>query len=163
MADRMLVAFTFLAALGAGLMAGVFFAFSTFVMRALARLPARESVSAMQSINVVVINPLFLGVFMGTAAVSVAAIITAAMKFDRPGGAYVIAGGVLYVVGTFLVTIVFNVPLNNALDAIRPDGADVAQRWAGYAGRWTAWNHVRAAAALAAAAAFTWALRQGVR
>src|SRR3954453_3000242 len=63
------------AALGCGLIAGVFFAFSTFVMKALARLPADEGMAAMQSINVVVLNPMFLGVFLGTAALCVGALI----------------------------------------------------------------------------------------
>ena len=57
-----------LAALGCGLMAGVFFAFSAFVMNALARLPAAAGIAAMQSINITVINPLFMTVFLGTAA-----------------------------------------------------------------------------------------------
>jgi uncharacterized membrane protein len=67
-ADRWLWALKLCAALGCGLMAGVFFAFSCFVMAALARLPVPQGLAAMQSINVRVLNPLFLGVFMGTAA-----------------------------------------------------------------------------------------------
>ncbi|HLL90834.1 MAG TPA: hypothetical protein VK324_16150 [Tepidisphaeraceae bacterium] len=68
MSDRLEFPMTLAAALGSGLMAGVFFAFSAFVMRALGRLPAGEAVAAMRAINVAVINPLFLGVFLGTAA-----------------------------------------------------------------------------------------------
>ena len=64
--ERLLYIATFAAALGAGLVAGIFFAFSTFVMGALGRLPQAAGISAMQSINVVVINPVFLSVFMGT-------------------------------------------------------------------------------------------------
>jgi len=56
------------AALGSGLIAGVFFAFSTFVMPALARLAPAQGVAAMQAINVAVLNRWFLGVFVGTAA-----------------------------------------------------------------------------------------------
>jgi uncharacterized membrane protein len=37
--ERFLVALTLLRALGCGLVAGIFFTFSAFVMRALARLP----------------------------------------------------------------------------------------------------------------------------
>ncbi|MEH2408541.1 anthrone oxygenase family protein [Nostoc sp.] len=55
-------------ALGCGLIAGVFFAFSTFVMNALARLQPAQGITAMQSINITVINPLFMAVFLGTAA-----------------------------------------------------------------------------------------------
>jgi uncharacterized membrane protein len=54
--DRLLFAFTLVAALGCGLMAGLFFAFSLSVMKALARLPSAEGIVAMQSINVAIIN-----------------------------------------------------------------------------------------------------------
>ncbi len=72
MSDRLLATGTLTAVLGSGLIAGTFFAFSSFVMPALARLPAAQGIASMQSINVVVINPLFLGVFVGTAGVSLA-------------------------------------------------------------------------------------------
>jgi len=62
--DDLLFALTLCAALGCGLMAGVFFAFSSFVMNALARLTPGEGIAAMQSINVAVINPLVHGSFL---------------------------------------------------------------------------------------------------
>lgn len=58
---------TVLSALGCGLMAGVFFAFSTFVMKALGALPPAQGIAAMQSINVAVINRWFMAAFFGTA------------------------------------------------------------------------------------------------
>src|SRR5262245_41534933 len=61
--------------LGSGIVGGVFFAFSTFVMKALGELPASQGVAAMQRINVVVLNRLFLGVFLGTALLAVACIV----------------------------------------------------------------------------------------
>jgi uncharacterized membrane protein len=67
-ADGLLFSITLVAALGCGLMAGLFFAFSVSVMKALARLPSAEGIAAMQSINVAIINPVFLAVFFGTAA-----------------------------------------------------------------------------------------------
>ena len=158
--DRALIVLTFVSALGAGLIAGVFFAFSAFVMKALARLPAASGVAAMQSINVVVINPLFLGVFLGTAAAGVAVTIAALVRWERPGAACSLIGGVLYVVGTFGVTVACNVPLNDALAEVAPDDPDVARHWRNYVTRWTAWNHLRTATALAAAGAFVLALRR---
>src|SRR5438046_1052272 len=110
----------FLAILGCGLIAGVFFAFSTFVMPALARLHPAQGIAAMQSINVTVINPLFMLAFMGTALACLALGISAVLKWQHPGMTYVLAGSVLYFVGTFLVTIVCNVPLNDALAAADP-------------------------------------------
>jgi uncharacterized membrane protein len=157
--DHLLFASALLAALGSGLMAGVFFAFSTFVMRALARLPAAGGVAAMQSINVAAINPLFLGVFLRTAAACAGVVVGAASRWDRPGAAYLLAGGLLYLTGTFGVTIAFNVPLNDRLAAVPPDDPDAAGQWADYVRRWTAWNHVRTVAAVAAAATLTLTVR----
>jgi uncharacterized membrane protein len=157
--EQFLVALTFAAAMGSGLIAGVFFAFSTFIMKALARRPAAEGLAAMQQINIVVINPVFLGAFLGTAALCVITAIGAVVRWGRPGAAYLLTGAVLYLVGTFLVTMFGNVPLNNALARLDPDAADAPQNWANYAGRWTIWNHVRTLAALLAMAAFVAALR----
>lgn len=145
-------------ALGCGLIAGVFFAFSTFVMRALARRPPAEGMAAMQAINVAVINPLFLGVFLGTALACVALMISAIVRWHEPGAIYWLVGGALYLFGTFFVTMAFNVPLNNALASLAPTAPEAASRWADYVARWTVWNHVRTAAALVAAAVLTIAL-----
>ena len=159
MAEQVLVVLTFVAAVGAGIIGGVFYAFSTFVMRALGRLPAHEAVAAMQSINVAVINPLFLGVFLGTAAASLGVAVGAVARWGRPGSVYLLAGALLYVVGTFGVTIACNVPLNNALAAVAPADAAAAQAWTRYLTRWTMWNHVRTAAAVASTVLLVLALR----
>jgi uncharacterized membrane protein len=156
--DHSLFVVTLVAALGSGLVAGVFFAFSAFVMKALARLPASEGIAAMQSINVVVLNPWFMSAFLGTAVVCLVVLIASPFQWQQPGTAYLLLGGVLYLLGTLLVTIVFNVPRNEALAAIAPTGPGSAGLWADYVASWTAWNHVRTAAALAAAAAFSIAL-----
>jgi uncharacterized membrane protein len=155
----MLFALTFASALGCGLIAGVFFAFSAFVMKALARLPAAQGIAAMQSINVVVLNPLFLAVFFGTAATCVLLAGCSFFQWQIRGAAYLLVGSLLYLVGTMLVTIVFNLPLNNALAVVDPTSADGARLWADYVTSWTTWNHVRTVAALAAAASLTIALR----
>jgi uncharacterized membrane protein len=157
--DKLLSVLTLSTALGCGLIARVFFAFSAFVMRAFARLPLREGMAAMQSVNVAVLNPLFLTVFVGTAVACIVVIISAFLRWSHPGAAYLLAGALLYLVGTFLVTMVFNVPLNDALAAVAPDAPNAASVWASYLARWTAWNHVRTVAALAAAASLTLALR----
>jgi uncharacterized membrane protein len=52
------------------------------------------------------------------------------------------------------VTGVFNVPRNDALAAVEPTRSDAASLWARYVSGWTAWNHVRTAAALGATASF---------
>jgi uncharacterized membrane protein len=159
MGDRLLTVVTACSALGCGLIAGVFYAFSTFVMGALGRLPAPQGIATMQSINIVVINPLFLGVFVGAAVLCAVLAAGALFGWAGPHPTLMLTGAVLYVVGTFLVTMVFNVPRNDALAALDPASADAAAYWARYLTSWTAWNHVRTAAALAAAACFTIALR----
>jgi len=156
--ERILYLATFAAALGSGLVAGIFFAFSTFVMGALGRLPQAAGISAMQSINVVVINPVFLSVFMGTALLSVVLTIAALIGWISPRSLYLLAGSVLYVGGCFLVTMLCNVPLNNALAAVAPDSADGAKLWARYLTEWTNWNSVRTAASLIASIFFILAL-----
>ena len=159
MSDGLLRVLTLISALGSGLMAGFFFAFSVSVMKAVGRLPPAQGIAAMRSINVVVINPVFMVAFFGTAVACVAVAISALTAWHKPGAAYLLAGGLLYLVGSFLVTIVFNVPRNDALAAVDPASAAGAALWASYLTVWTAWNHVRAAAALAAAAALSVALR----
>lgn len=146
---------TLLSALGCGLIAGVFFAFSSFVMKALGRLPPAQGIAAMQSINVAVITPSFLIVFLGTAATCVVLAISALSTWEKPGSSCLLAGSLLYLVGTILVTVAFHIPRNGALAAVDPASADGVRLWARYLVRWTAWNHVRTAAALAATAALS--------
>ncbi|KOV82747.1 DUF1772 domain-containing protein [Nocardia sp. NRRL S-836] len=125
---------TLIAAVASGLMAGLFFAFSTAVMPALGDLPAEQARAAMRRINVRIRNPLFLLVFAGNAVLC---------GIEVFQGRYV--GGLLYVVGSFVLTMAVNVPMNNRLE--RTDDA----YWPMYLRRWTLWNHIRAAACLAAA------------
>ena len=152
--DSLVPILTFVGALGAGLIAGFFLAFSATVMWALERQPAAAGISAMQTINVVVLNPIFLGVFFGTAILSLMLDVIALVRFAEPGSGYLLAGSLLYFVGTFLVTLLFNVPLNNRLAAVTPDSAEGKAVWDHYLRVWTAWNHVRTVAPLAAMACF---------
>ena len=142
-------------ALGCGLIAGVFFAFSTFVMNALAQQPPASGIATMQSINLTVINPWFMTVFLGTGATCLFLAISSVLKWHQPSASYLLIGSLLYLVGTVLVTIVFNVPLNDALAIVKPESTEGASLWAKYLINWTFWNHVRTIAALIAAALFT--------
>ena len=160
MSDEVLRVLILIAALGAGLVAGIFFTFSTFVMKALKRLPPAQGIAAMQSINVVVINPWFMTAFFGTAVACVILAILSLLDWHRPGAGHLLLGSALYLLGTILVTIAFNVPRNNALAAVEPASAEGGRLWAGYVKSWTTWNHVRTVAALAAAAAFSITLCQ---
>lgn len=150
-----LVVVTFCAALGCGLIAGAFFAFSSFVMKALARLPPTQGIAAMNSINVFAVTPLFMTALFGTAAGCLAVAVSVLFRWQEPGAAYLLIGAGLYLVGTILVTIVFNVPRNNALATVNPASADGTRLWSNYVIAWTAWNHVRTVTALVASALLT--------
>lgn len=149
------------AALGCGVIGGVFFAFSAFVMKALVRLPPAQGIAAMQSINVVAVTPVFMAVLFGTAQVCLMLGVWSLVGWDEARTGYVLFGSLLYLVGTVLVTIVGNVPRNNELAAVAPEGSDAASVWARFVAAWTSWNAVRMTAALAAAALLTVALATG--
>jgi len=149
---------TVFCALSCGLLAGFFYAFSICVMKALGKLPAAQGIAAMQSINVVVLNPWFLPAFLGTTVLCGLAVILSLVSWRAPAAPWSLAGGVLYVAGTFLVTMLCNVPRNTALAAVAPASPEAAALWADYFSTWTAWNHVRTVAALAASASFTMAV-----
>jgi uncharacterized membrane protein len=146
------------AALGCGLMAGVFFTFSVFVMSALARLRPAQGIAAMQSINITAISPLFMTVLFGTGAACICLTLSLLSKWHQPGAVYLLLGSLLYLIGTVLVTISFNVPLNDALAKVEPDSSAGESLWASYLITWTNWNHLRTVSALAAAGSFTIAL-----
>lgn len=159
MFNNNLATITFTAAIGSGLVAGVFFAFSTFVMSALGRLQPAQSITAMQSINITAINPLFMAALFGTGAVCLFLSVSSLLKWNQPGTAYLLIGSLLYLVGTLGVTMVCNVPFNDALAIVKPDSAEGASLWEKYLTDWTLWNHVRTLAALVAAVLLTIALR----
>ena len=144
-----------IALLGSALVGGVFFAFSSFVMTALARVPSSVGIAAMQSINVVVINPSFMGAFMGTALLSLGVIWLALAHWSHPAAMFFLGGAIFYFVGTFIVTVVGNVPLNDQLAAVSAGDLAAVNLWEHYLDRWTMWNHVRTAAAMAAALLFS--------
>ena len=141
-------------AVACAVVAGVFFAFSSFVMRALTRLPPEQGIAAMQSINVVVINPMFMTALFGTGAACAAWVVYAVMQWQGAASACLIGGSLSYLLGPIVVTVVCNVPLNDAVAAMNPTGASAASSWVENARQWTAWNHVRAIAGIVAAALF---------
>jgi uncharacterized membrane protein len=150
------------AAMGAAVVGGIFFAFSNFVMKALARLPASEGIAAMQSINVVVLNKWFLGVFTGTALLSLVLAGYALANWSMPSAPWLLGGSVAYVVGSWLLTIAGNVPLNKRLAETAPHASDSADTWLHYINRWTALNSQRALGSVVSALLFIIALTLGL-
>lgn len=147
----MLNSLPLLVCVGAGLVRGVFFAFSTFVIKALAELPAAQGIQAMQRINVVVLNPLFLGVFVGTAVLAGVCIFAGFFPWGSSKSFLLLAAGLTYVLGSFGVTAVFNVPRNERLAKLPPESTEAAVYWPIYVREWLLWNHVRTIASLASA------------
>ncbi|MDW6025381.1 anthrone oxygenase family protein [Mesorhizobium sp. BAC0120] len=161
MTERIALISTFLAALGAGMMGGLFFIFSNTVMAAFGKLPAVDGIAAMNSINLTILNGTFLGVFMGTALISAVLLVSWFLGWMPSGGTLVLAGSLVYLVGILGVTMVFNVPMNDALAAVQPDSAAAASLWQDYLSRWTMWNHVRTIAGIGASTLFILALAAG--
>ena len=149
---------TLVASIGAGLVAGVFFAFSTFIMRALRELPDAQGISAMQAINRAAPTPLFMTALFGSAVVCVALAVSALTRLGEPAARYQLAGSAVYLAGVVL-TIVYHVPSNDALAVVDPAGAGAAGVWRHYVTGWTAWNHVRTLTSLAAAVILALAVR----
>lgn len=154
MTHQLLILLLIVAAIGSGMMAGLFFIFSNTIMTALDRLPDGGGVPAMQRINEVILNPLFFALFFGTGVLGIALLVYFLAHLDQPGALMACIGAVVYLVGSIGVTMVCNVPLNNKLMAVKQDARNLTAHWLAYRGPWTQWNHVRTVACLVAAAAF---------
>ncbi|AZO60770.1 MAG: DUF1772 domain-containing protein [Mesorhizobium sp.] len=155
---KILPALTFIAAIGSGVVGGVFFAFSNFVMAALARLPVPAGIAAMNSINITVITPAFMTALFGTGLICLVLIAAAIAGWSQSGSYWLLAGAVIYLVGNPIVTMIFNVPLNDALAAVDPASSNGAAVWANHLRQWVMWNHVRTITAIVAMACFILAL-----
>src|SRR6478735_8964475 len=136
---------TIVAAVGAGVTGGVYFAFSTFVMTGLRRLPDRQGLTAMQAVNRAAPSPLFMTALFGTAALAAGLIVAGIRRWGDAGATQLVVGSSLYLVSV-------------ALDKVEPSSAAAAQRWLDYASVWTAGNHVRTLSAVAGAVVLTLAL-----
>lgn len=158
MSERIIFVLTFLATLGSGLIAGVFFVFSVAVMRALSLIPPGVGMWAMQSINIYILNPIFLGVFLGTGVICAALAIIGVVRWQPPGSTWLIAAGLIYIVGSIGVTMIFNVPMNNELMVADPMTPEGHKLWSQYLTNWTFWNHVRTVLSVVASGSFMMAM-----
>jgi uncharacterized membrane protein len=159
--DGILFALTLVTSVACGLVGGVFFAFSTFVMEALARLRPSEGAAAMQAINITVLTPLFMTPLFGTGLLCLVLLVWGFIELDEPYAGYLIAAGALYLVGEIVTTGAYHVPRNNALARVDPASEEGARVWRTYLVEWTRMNHVRAAAGLVSAALLAVALTGG--
>ena len=150
------------AALSSAAVGGVFFAFSTFVMRGLDRSGPAVAVAAMRGINAEAqANGPFLVVLLGGAGLAVALGVAAVVQLRQPGSGWLLTGAVLAAV-PLVVTAAVNVPLNDGLAALDPTALSPQQTaavWRDYARPWTWWNHLRTAAPLVGSALMVFGLR----
>jgi len=146
------------AALGSGLMAGVYFAFSVFIMKAFGKIETAQSIAAMKSINETILSSLFMPVFFGSSIVSVLLIIVAFAQWGEAGSGLTFIAGATYFVGMFMCTVVFNVPLNNLLARLNKDSANAQKAWSHYLKTWTKWNHLRTVSSVITCVLSIWLL-----
>ena len=156
---RLAFGIVFVGAIGSGIAAGIFFAFSSFVMPALQRIQSAQGVAAMKLINTEVINFSFMGAFCGTGLPCVVLGVGSLFMWTHEAAKFVLVG-LLYLVGRFGITVVFNVPLNDKLARIA-DPTEAVSFWPEYVALWTRWNRVRTIASVASAALFTASLCLG--
>jgi uncharacterized membrane protein len=149
---------TVLGVLGTGLVAGAFCAFSAFVMKGLAALPPAQGVAAMQAINVAAVTPAFMTVFIGSAALCAVLAVVTFVVWPDEGTVELLLGSALYLFGSFGVTVLANVPRNDALMKMEAGTREAAAYWTAYVREWTAWNHVRTIASAAATICYVLAL-----
>lgn len=146
---------TVLAAVSSGMLAGIYTIFSIAIVPALNDLRPDSGIRAMQRINVRIMNPAFLLLFMGAPVVSIVAAVLAILGDASSARVLLIAGAALVTAGSFLITMGANVPRNNVLDAFEIEDAAIGDGsaeaiWARYAAEWTRWNHLRALLCVAA-------------
>ncbi len=159
MIESLLTTTLWFCAIGCGLMAGVYFAFSGFIMNSFARIETAAGIVAMQSINDVILRSAFMPIFFGTSVGSVVITITAFLDLAGPGAILKLGAGALYFIGMFVTTLLINVPLNNDLKHAAPYSAHGAGIWDVYLQKWTRWNHVRTIASLVSSILFFIAIK----
>jgi uncharacterized membrane protein len=145
---------------GTGLMSGLFFAYSTFTMTGLRRLPGDQGLRGMQAINRAANSSATMIVtLLGTGVVAVVLGVGALRDLDRTASVLQLVAGGLYVGGVLVVTFAYHVPRNEALGLVDPTGAGAVDAWRRYAGPWVAWNHVRTIAPLGSTILYALSLR----
>lgn len=159
--DQLIFAVTMLAALGTALLAGNFFAFSVFLMRALGGLSAERGIVAMQAITLAIRGIPFLILFFGTTALAAVVAVVAVLKHGAPGSCYLLTGSLVFLIGTFCVTMLRNVPLNRTLTRVTPGSKEGHEMWKHFQSSWGMWNHVRSVTSLIACAFLIMALVDG--
>jgi len=158
--DTLTDALLWFAAISVGLMAGIYFTFSAFVMKSLGAIDAPAGMIAMRSINRVIVKSTFLPIFFASTFACMALASLAVFDIGATGARWSLAGGLTYFIGMFVVTVTCNVPLNNRLEASQPYDPQAPETWRIYLLVWTRWNHVRTIASTVSFALLIFAIAQ---
>lgn len=141
------------AILAYALIGGVFLAFSDFIMRSLAHTRGTGGLEAMQIINREVFRWVFMSLFLGMTIVSLIITVYAAFYLEAPAATLITASGLVYLIGCFGITVLFNVPMNEALASMDSGSTTAKEYWTKtYLPRWTLWNTIRTIACVLSAA-----------
>ncbi|BFM51379.1 anthrone oxygenase family protein [Marinomonas sp. THO17] len=141
-----------------GIMTGIYFAFSVFVMGALNRLMAKEAINVMNSINQLILRSGFMPVFFATSLCLFGAFIWHVFHWQSNVSWLWITSALIYLLGMFAITLFGNVPLNEWLKRTQED-ADTSHnqaRWREYSVKWTMLNHLRVLSSGVACYLLTW-------
>jgi uncharacterized membrane protein len=131
-----------------GIMAGFFFTYSASVVLALDRLSASTYTTVMQEINETVLNAVFGVAFFGAVVVPAvsAAVVLLRGDWTTQYGRFLLAGVVIYLIGTFVVTMLIHIPMNEYIAMW--SASSPPDDWVAVRSRWARWNHIRATAAV---------------
>ncbi|MCR9278032.1 MAG: DUF1772 domain-containing protein [Pseudomonadaceae bacterium] len=136
-------------AISSGLMSGIYLSFSVVIMKSLATLDPSSGIAAMNAINKLILKTLFMPLFYISTVIALVMTLTGLSSWGEPGAAAAFTAGLIYLVGMFALTVIGNVPLNNALAKVSGNGEEAVSTWNEYLVRWTRWNTVRAISSLA--------------
>lgn len=141
-----------LAIIATGLIAGLYYGYSCSVNPGLGKLPDAEYLAAMQSINKAILNPVFFAVFLGTLVLLP---LSAYLNYNvlLPTRFYwLLAASAVYFIGSFGVTVLGNVPLNETLANLQIKSATAKELSAArmaFEVQWNMWHQVRTVASVA--------------
>jgi uncharacterized membrane protein len=160
MTDSILDFLRWYGVIGSAIMLGLFFSFSVFMLQSFNKIAPAQAIAAMQSINANIGQPLFGVAFGGTALVAVGLGGWSIAHLDERHAVYALIGCALFLLGTIVVTVGFNIPLNNDLDKLDPNSATAASDWKAFVESWLPWNHLRTLLNLAATVFFILSIRE---
>ncbi|MEO0688952.1 MAG: anthrone oxygenase family protein [Pseudomonadota bacterium] len=135
--------FALFLALWSAIVGGNFSAFSEFIMSAHKKTEPAGGIEAMQNINRDVIKTQFVAGILSIAAFSAIFAVYSLFVFEGAALVTLILASLVYLASVFLVTMVGNVPMNEALARLDHDSLDARIYWERYARTWTQLNHAR--------------------